>query len=300
MNVAAIDIGTNSARLLIADAQGNELARPMRITRLGQGVDVTGSLAPAAIERTVAVLREYRALCDQHGVQRLRATATSAARDAKNSADFFDAAERALRVRPELISGDEEARLSFRGATSGIAASSGPFLIFDIGGGSTELVVGTTQPEALVSLQLGCVRMTERHLKSNPPTEGEIAACLADVRTRLAGVGAHLGVQRARLCIGLAGTVTALSALQLGLHRYDASRTHHSRLTRSQVESLFEQLAGATVAERRGLLAEPQRADVIVGGAAVLVTLLRELAIEELLVSEHDILDGLVASVSEP
>jgi exopolyphosphatase/guanosine-5'-triphosphate,3'-diphosphate pyrophosphatase len=300
MNLAAIDIGTNSARLLIADAQGNELARPMRITRLGQGVDVTGSLATEAIERTVAVLREYRDLCDQHGVQRLRATATSAARDAKNSADFFDAAEQALRVRPELISGDEEARLSFRGATSGIAASRGPFLIFDIGGGSTELVVGTTEPEALVSLQLGCVRMTERHLKSDPPTDGEISACLADVRTRLAGVGKRLGVQRARLCIGLAGTVTALSAMQLGLQSYDASRTHHSRLTRSQVERLFDQLAHATIAQRRGLLAEPQRADVIVGGAAVLVTLLRELAIDELLVSEHDILDGLVASLSVP
>jgi exopolyphosphatase/guanosine-5'-triphosphate,3'-diphosphate pyrophosphatase len=300
MNVAAIDIGTNSVRLLVADARGRELERPMRITRLGQGVDVAGELAAAAIERTVAVLAEYRALMERHGVTRARATATSAARDARNSATFFDAAERALGVRPELISGDEEARLSFRGATSGLDLEQGPFLIFDIGGGSTELVVGKTAPESLVSLQLGCVRMTERHLKSDPPSDTELAACLADVKSRLAGVGEQLGVSRARLCIGLAGTVTALSAMQLGLTRYDASRTHHSRLTRPQVEALFAQLSRASVAERRGLLAEPQRADVIVGGAAVLLTLMRELAIEELLVSEHDILDGLVASLSEP
>jgi len=246
------------------------------------------------------VLREYRALAEQHKVRRLRATATSAARDAGNSADFFDAAEQALGVRPELISGDEEARLSFRGATSGLPHSSGPFLIFDIGGGSTELVVGTSAPEALVSLQLGCVRMTERHLRSDPPTEGEIAACMSEVHSRLAGVAARLDTRRARLCIGLAGTVTALSGMQLGLKRYDASRTHHSRLTRAQVEALFERLRHASVAERRGLLAEPLRADVIVGGAAVLVTLMRELGVTELLVSEHDILDGLVASLSEP
>lgn len=299
MNVAAIDIGTNSVRLLVADQHGRELERPMRITRLGQGVDVTGVLAPEAIERTVAVLREYRALATRHGVSKLRATATSAARDARNSAQFFDAAEQALGVRPELISGEEEARLSFRGATSGIPQDSGPFLIFDIGGGSTELVVGQSQPEALVSLQLGCVRMTERHLKSDPPSESELQACLTDVQSRLAGVGERLGAARARLCIGLAGTVTALSAMQLGLERYDAARTHHSRLTLPQVEALFERLSRASIAERRGLLAEPQRADVIVGGAAVLVTLMRELSIRELLVSEHDILDGLVASLSD-
>jgi exopolyphosphatase/guanosine-5'-triphosphate,3'-diphosphate pyrophosphatase len=299
MHLAGIDIGTNSVRLLIADERGRELERPMRITRLGQGVDVTGELADAAIERTVAVLAEYRTLMDRHGVTKARATATSAARDARNSAVFFDAAERALGVRPELISGEEEARLSFRGATSGLDLEQGPFLIFDIGGGSTELVVGKTEPEALVSLQLGCVRMTERHLKSDPPSEAELSACLDDIESRLAGVGERLGVSRARRCIGLAGTVTALSALQLGLTRYDASRTHHSRLTRPQVEALFEKLSHASVAERRGLLAEPQRADVIVGGAAVLLTLMRELGIEELLVSEHDILDGLVASLSD-
>jgi len=295
-NVAAVDIGTNSVRLLIADETGRELERPMRITRLGQGVDVTGRLLPEAIARTTAVLEQYRVLADARGVRRLRATATSAARDAANSAEFFDAAERALGVRPELLSGEQEARLSFLGATAGLAAASGPFLIIDLGGGSTELVLGAREPEALVSLQLGCVRMTERHLKTDPPTPAELQACFSDVEREL---GKASGIDRAlaRSVIGLAGTVTALSAMSLGLTRYDAGRTHHSTLTLAQVEASFQQLSVATVAARRGLLAEPARAEVIVGGAAVLMTLMRHFQIAELLVSEHDILDGLAASL---
>lgn len=296
--VAAVDIGTNSVRLLISDAQGNELERPMRITRLGQGVDVSGALASEAIARTVTVLREYRALCERHGVQRLRATATSAARDARNSAELFDQAERALGVRPELLSGDEEARLSFQGATADLPRTAGPFLIMDIGGGSTELVVGHTEPEALVSLQLGCVRMTERHLKSDPPSAAELEACQADV-ARTLGAARAIDARRFRSVVGLAGTVTALSAMQLGLSRYDASRSHHSTLTRAQVEASFSKLSGASLRERRALLVEPERADVIVGGAAVLLGCLRHFGISELLVSEHDILDGLAASLLE-
>jgi len=295
-NVAAVDIGTNSVRLLIADDGGRELARPMRITRLGQGVDVSGRLAPEAIARTTAVLEEFRALAQLHGVTRLRATATSAARDAVNSAEFFDAAERALGARPELLSGDEEARLAFRGATAGLAPSQGPFLIIDLGGGSTELVLGATQPEALISLQLGCVRMTERHLKSDPPTSDQLGACFLDVEREL-GKASGIDASRARRVIGLAGTVTALSALQLGLRRYDAARTHHSRLTLEQVEASFQALSRADLAARRGMLAEPARAEVIVGGAAVLLALMRHFAIDELLVSEHDILDGLCESL---
>jgi exopolyphosphatase/guanosine-5'-triphosphate,3'-diphosphate pyrophosphatase len=297
MNVAAVDIGTNSVRLLIVDDVGKELARPMRITRLGQGVDVTGALAPEAIERTTLVLREYRALMDRNAVQRLRATATSAARDARNRDDFFDAAETALGVRPELLSGDDEARLSFAGATRELQAEGGPFLILDIGGGSTELALGTAVPEAAISLQMGCVRMSERHLKTDPPTARELAACFSDARQQLTHVKAALDVKRARLVIGLAGTITALSAMQLGLKEYDASRTHGSTLTRVQVESSFERLSCTTRAERRSLLAEPERAGVIVGGAVVLLTAMRELEIARLLVSEHDILDGLTASL---
>jgi exopolyphosphatase/guanosine-5'-triphosphate,3'-diphosphate pyrophosphatase len=297
VNVAAIDIGTNSVRLLIADETGRELERPMRITRLGQGVDVTGVLAPDAIARTTAVLAEYRALMQRCGVQRVRATATSAARDAGNSQQFFDAAELALGARPELLSGEEEARLSFEGATRDLSPDGAPFLIIDLGGGSTELVLGKSQPEALISLQMGCVRMTERHLRTDPPSDEELAACFADVRRELVRAREVLDPSRARSIVGLAGTVTALSAMQLGLTHYDASRTHHSRLTRAQVEALFGRLSTATVAQRRDMLAEPARAEVIVGGAAVLLTLMREFALDELQVSEHDILDGLAASL---
>jgi exopolyphosphatase/guanosine-5'-triphosphate,3'-diphosphate pyrophosphatase len=293
--VAAVDIGTNSVRLLVTDARGVELERPMRITRLGQGVDVSGELAPDAIARTVAVLAEYRLLCERHGVARIRATATSAARDARNSAHFFDQAERALGTRPELLSGADEARLSFQGATADVAPELGPFLIMDIGGGSTELVVGRHEPAALASLQLGCVRMSERHLKSDPPSAAELAACQADVERVLGST--QIDARGAQTVVGLAGTVTALSAMQLGLERYDASRTHHSKLTLAQVESAFQALSRASLAERRELLVEPQRADVIVGGAAVLLGCLRHFGIRELLVSEHDILDGLAASV---
>lgn len=295
--VAAVDIGTNSVRLLIAERSGREVERPMRITRLGQGVDVTGALSVEAIERTVSVLAEYRALGERWGVQRWRATATSAARDASNSARFFDVAERALGVRPELLSGEEEARLSFCGATADLAASAGPFFIIDLGGGSTELVLGQSEPEALISLQMGCVRMTERHLRAEQPTRGELSACFADVAARLGGVDAVIDARRARTVVGLAGTVTALSAMQLALPRYDAARTHHSRLSLAQVEALFQRLSQAPLDERRTLLVEPQRADVIVGGAAVLLGIMRHFQISELLVSEHDILDGLAATL---
>jgi exopolyphosphatase/guanosine-5'-triphosphate,3'-diphosphate pyrophosphatase len=295
-NVAAVDIGTNSVRLLIADDAGRELQRPMHMTRLGQDVDVTGRLAPEAIARTTQVLDQYRALAERYAVERMRATATSAARDATNRAEFFDAAERALGVRPELLSGDEEAQLSFQGATADVSPDLGPFLIIDLGGGSTELVLGDRQPEAVVSLQLGCVRMTERHLKSDPPTPGELDACFADVARELRAV--H-GIERtrARCVIGLAGTVTALAGMALGLTTYDATRTHHSALSLAAVEASFERLSRAALVERRQLLTQPERAEIIVGGAAVLLALMRRFGIDELRVSEHDILDGLVASL---
>jgi exopolyphosphatase / guanosine-5'-triphosphate,3'-diphosphate pyrophosphatase len=295
MNVAAVDIGSNSARLLIADETGRELARPMRITRLGQGVDETGELSAAAIARTAGVLAEFGALCRQHGVVRIRATATSATRDAKNGSTLLDAAEQALGVRPELLPGAEEARLSFVGAVSGLPVTDAPFLVVDIGGGSTELALGTTAPTQLVSLQLGCRRMSERHLKSDPPTDAELASCVLDVETTLRAN--PFDIAGARSVLGLAGTVTALSALQLGLTTYDATQTHHRLLTLPEVERSLRELAGASLAERRRRLAEPERADVIVGGAAVLFTLMRYFQLPELRVSERDILDGLAASL---
>jgi len=295
--LGAIDIGTNSVRLLVTDAAGNELERLMRMTRLGQGVDVTGELAPEAIARTVAVLSDYLARMRAHGVTRVRAVATSAARDARNGSQFFDAAQAALGTRPELLSGDAEARLSFHGATLGLPQDQGPFLVIDLGGGSTEFVLGTEAPEAAISLQMGCVRMSERHLHGDPPTTAQVAACEADVRRELERVRVVLDPRHARTVIGLAGTVTALSAMQLGLSRYDATRTHHSRLRAEQVSALCARLAAATVAARRELLVEPARAEVIVGGAIVLATTMKELGLSELLVSENDILDGLAASL---
>jgi exopolyphosphatase/guanosine-5'-triphosphate,3'-diphosphate pyrophosphatase len=297
MNVAGVDIGTNSVRLLITDERGSELERHMRITRLGQGVDVTGRLHELAIARTLEALEEFGALIQKHGVTRLRAAATSAARDAANADKFFDAAEKALGARPALCSGEEEALLSFRGATTGLDAREGPFLVIDIGGGSTEFVLGQTGPEALISVDMGCVRMTERHLHSDPPGADELAALDEDVREVLVDVKAAIPVERARKVVGLAGTITALACLAQGLKRYDPSKTHHSTLTRAQAEQLTAQLAAAPVEKRRTMLAEPKRAEVIVGGAAVLVAVMRELDLAELMVSESDILDGLAASL---
>ncbi|HEX7668867.1 MAG TPA: hypothetical protein VF395_04765 [Polyangiaceae bacterium] len=269
----------------------------MRITRLGQGVDETGFLHPDAILRTTEVLAGYAGELARHGVTRVRATATSAARDAGNRDAFFDAAERALGVRPELLPADEEARLSFRGATAGLPASDGPFLVVDIGGGSTEFVLGSALPEALISVKMGCVRMTERHFRNDPPTPAEMDACIADVRESLVAVKSTIDFRRARLMIGLAGTVTTLASLQQGLKTYSPTKTHHARLTRLQVEDLLEPLSTEDIEGRRALLAEPERARVIVAGTLVLVTILRELDISELMVSESDILDGLAASL---
>jgi exopolyphosphatase/guanosine-5'-triphosphate,3'-diphosphate pyrophosphatase len=297
MNVAGVDIGTNSVRLLITDEHGKELERQMRITRLGQGVDVTGKLHDVAIGRTIDALEEFGALIKKHEVGKMRAAATSAARDASNADKFFDAAEKALGGRPTLCTGEEEALLSFRGATTGLDPAEGPFLVIDIGGGSTEFVLGQTGPEALISVDMGCVRMTERHLHSDPPAADELAALQEDVRGILVDVKATVPTERARKVIGLAGTITSLACLAQGLKRYDPTKTHHSTLTRAKAEELGAQLAAATVEKRRTMLAEPKRAEVIVGGAGVLVGVMRELDIAELMVSETDILDGLAASL---
>jgi exopolyphosphatase/guanosine-5'-triphosphate,3'-diphosphate pyrophosphatase len=299
MNVAAIDIGTNSVRLLITDAQGRELAREMQITRLGQAVDVTGELHPDAIARTTKVLAQYAELLAKHQVVRTRATATSAARDAKNSEAFFSEAERALGLRPELLPGSEEAALSFRGATAGLAPSDGPFLVIDIGGGSTEFVLGTTAPEALISVDMGCVRMLERHFKSDPPTQVEQEACRADVRRLLVDVKRTIPHARAKRVLGLAGTVTSLGAMSLDLMHYDPSLTHGMSLSASKVSELCQRLAASSTQQRRAMLAEPKRAEVIAAGAILLDELMRELAIECLTVSEADILDGLAASLRQ-
>jgi exopolyphosphatase/guanosine-5'-triphosphate,3'-diphosphate pyrophosphatase len=297
MTVAAIDIGTNSVRMLITDAAGAQLDRRMQITRLGQGVDVDGRLADEAIARTVSVLQEYGRALQGREVQRVRITATSAARDAGNSEAFFDAVEAATGHRPELLPGEEEAALSFQGATADLNPADGPFLVVDIGGGSTEFVLGSTAPEQLISVNMGCVRMTERFLTSDPASRDQQDACLAEVSRILEDVSARVDVPRARRLMGLAGTVTTLACMHKGLDRYDPAQTHGMRLTRADVEDLCTRLASADLDARRQLLLEPKRAEVIVGGALVLVQILRSFDIAELQVSENDILDGLAASL---
>ncbi len=307
--VAGVDIGTNSVRLLVAEVDGASprdakvvpVDRRMRITRLGQGVDKTRALAPESIERTVEVLREYRAALDEHGVTQVRATATSAARDASNRDDFFVAAHDALGVTPELISGEEEAALSFLGATADLDAPA-PYLVVDIGGGSTEFVLGTDAPIGLVSLDMGCVRITEQYLDSDPPAPEELSNAVAAVRDLVAEVPREIpGATEAATLIGLAGTVTTVAAVELGIPEYDPEKIHHFVLTREAAEDVFRTLATEDAEQRAhnpGL--EPGRVDVIVGGTAVLVGIFRTLGFDRMLVSEADILDGLVRSQVAP
>lgn len=304
--LAAVDIGTNSVRLLVADVRGGGrdarlelLDRRMRITRLGQGVDASRRLAPGAIARTLDVLREYRGVIEDLGATRVRATATSAARDSSNRDEFFAAARDALGVEPELLAADEEARLSFLGATAELDAPS-PYLVVDIGGGSTEFVLGTTEPQGLISVDIGCVRVTEQYLHSDPPVAEELSQAVSVVRDELADVARTLpGVKDAPTLVGLAGTVTTIAAIELGLAEYDRDKIHHFRLGHTAAEDVFRTLATEPAEQRRhnpGL--EPGRVDVIVGGALVLVSILRAFGHDEVLVSEADILDGLVRSLA--
>jgi exopolyphosphatase / guanosine-5'-triphosphate,3'-diphosphate pyrophosphatase len=296
--LAAIDCGTNSIRLLVS-RDGRTVDRRMTITRLGAGVAATGRLDPAAVDRTLATLGEYRSAMDDHGVERVRITATSAARDAANSEDFFAAAERIVGTRPELISGDEEGRLSFLGATAELDPADGPFLVVDIGGGSTELIVGTTGVDVVRSIDMGCVRVTERFLDSDPPAPEELSNALAWIGDHLEDLVREVPqVAAARTMVGLAGTITTVAAVEIGLAEWDRDAIHHFRLTRAAAEDVFRTLATEPLADRvhnPGL--EAARADVIVGGCLVLVAILRTLGIDEVLVSEADILDGLVMSI---
>lgn len=298
MRVAAIDCGTNSTRLLVLDGD-RILERLMTITRLGEGVDRTRRLSPAAISRTVDTLRSYRAALDRHGVDRVRMTATSAARDATNRDEFFDAAEKAIGVRPELLSGAEEAALSFAGAAADLDPTMGPFLVVDIGGGSTEFVVGTSEPEGSLSIDVGCVRITEKYLRSDPPDAGELSDAVSVVHAYLEDVLREVpGVADAATLVGLAGTVTTVAAVEIGLASYDRDRIHHFVLTRAAVEDVFRTLATEALADRvhnPGL--QPERADVIVGGTLILAAVMRHFEFDECLVSEADILDGLARSL---
>jgi exopolyphosphatase/guanosine-5'-triphosphate,3'-diphosphate pyrophosphatase len=346
--VAAIDCGTNSIRLLIADlnSQSDELersrgssdsapssrppltdvSREMRIVRLGEGVDRTGRLSAAALDRTMIALREYAGLIAEaklsprmggsrppFPLEAIRMVATSATRDAENSREFTDRVVDVLGVAPEVISGDEEARLSFTGATRELAATAlegeetalaaekavPPYLVTDIGGGSTEFILGgPAGVDSERSVNIGCVRMTERHLHGDPPLQQEIADTIADVDGALALVAAVVPVTKARTLVGLAGSVTTVAAIALGLDRYDSARIHHSRVSAVRVREIAVELLAMTRAERAVIpVMHPGRVDVIGAGALVLDRIMTAFGFTEVLVSEHDILDGIAWSL---
>ncbi|MFE7778016.1 exopolyphosphatase [Streptomyces sp. NPDC057445] len=309
--VAAVDCGTNSIRLLVADVTGpdsapggsatgdlTELDRRMTIVRLGQGVDRTGRLAPEALERTFAACREYAEAITAHGAQKVRFVATSASRDAENRDEFVRGVLDILGVEPEVISGDQEAEFSFTGATKELPGHE-ERLVVDIGGGSTEFVIGHGHVEAARSVDIGCVRLTERHIKSDPPAPAEVAALRADIAAALDLAEETVPIREARTLVGLAGSVTTVAAIALGLEEYDSSAIHHSRISRGQVAEVTRGLLSSTHEERAANpVIHPGRVDVIAAGALVLLEIMDRTGIEEVVVSEHDILDGIAWSLA--
>ncbi|MGH3322382.1 MAG: exopolyphosphatase [Streptosporangiaceae bacterium] len=304
--VATVDCGTNSVRLLVADVDASvgrlaDVERRMEITRLGQGVDSTGRLAPEALDRTLRVLGDYAHAVGAHGAEKARVAATSATRDADNRADFVDGVIDILGVRPEVLTGEEEAALSYVGATrelAGMVDLPPPHLVVDIGGGSTEYVLGDGEARAARSVDVGSVRLTERHLHDDPPTALQASAAADDVDRALDLVSDTVSLVEARSLIGLAGTVTTVAGIALGLSSYDPERIHHSRLSAADVHDVTERLLGMSREERAAMpVIHPGRVDVIAAGALVLSRTIRRLGLPELLVSEHDILDGLAWSL---
>jgi exopolyphosphatase / guanosine-5'-triphosphate,3'-diphosphate pyrophosphatase len=302
---AAVDVGTNSVRLLVLDADGARVRRELTITRLGQGVDRTGRLDEAALRRTLDTIARYRELWRADGVDgKVRVAATSAVRDASNRDDFFAGVREVAGVDAEVITGELEAELAFTGAT-GAVHSSGPTAVIDVGGGSTELVVGDAEGvRGSVSLQLGCVRLTERELHDDPPTPQQIDAARAEVVRRLDEADAVLADRDVAIAdvgtlIGVAGTATTLAALHLALDSYREDAIHGTRIPVSDLARLSGELLAMTVAQRAELgPVQPGREDVLHGGALVLATVLERYGLPELVVSEADGLDGLAASLA--
>jgi exopolyphosphatase / guanosine-5'-triphosphate,3'-diphosphate pyrophosphatase len=302
---AAVDVGTNSVRLLVVDGAGQRITRELTITRLGQGVDATGRLDPQALARTLETIGRYAAVWRSHGVEdAVRIAATSAVRDAANRDDFFDGVRRVAGVDAEVLTGEEEASLAFAGAAGAVDVAT-PTAVVDLGGGSTELVVGDAAGAVVgaVSLQLGCVRLTERHLLGDPPTADELRAAEATVHARLDEADRRLGEQGASLrgiaaLIGVAGTSTTLAALHLGLDAYREEAIHGTRVPAADLVALAQDLVARTAAERAALgPVQPGREDVLHGGALVLAAIVTRYGLPELVVSEADGLDGLAASL---
>ena len=307
LRVAAVDCGTNSLRLLVADvdlarAELTDVARRMEIVRLGQGVDQTGRLAPEALARTVGVLRDYADVITATVARSVRMVSTSATRDASNTAEFTRQVKDILGVAPEVLTGSEEATLSFTGATAELStADGGLFLVVDIGGGSTEFVLGESGEPAVhaISVDIGCVRMTERHLHGDPPSRDEMTAAMADIDAALDAVTSAIPVRQAETLIGLAGSVTTVAGIAIGLPAYNADRIHHVRIAAAGVHGVTRSLLVQARAERAAIgVMHPGRVDVIGGGALILDRTMQRFGFSEVLVSEHDILDGIAWSLA--
>ncbi len=301
--VAAIDCGTNAIRLLVADVVDGrvvDLDRRMETVRLGEGVDATGRLADAALARTFATCERYAAIVRDLGAARVRFVATSASRDAENRDVFVAGVLDRIGVEPEVISGDEEAALSFSGATRGLVGGEPPYLVVDIGGGSTEFVLGTAHPVAARSVDVGCVRMTERHVRHDPPSPDEVAAISADVDAAISLAAEAVPIEDARTLVGLAGSVTTAAALALGLPEYDAARIHGARIAAVDIARVSDLLLSLDHGGRGALPPmHPGRVDVINAGVLVLRRILDRTGLPEVLVSEHDILDGIALALAE-
>lgn len=301
MRVAAIDAGTNSVRLLVAEDHPGGLRtldRRMVITRFGQGVDRSRMLSSEALTRTLQTIADYAATCGEYDVRRLRITGTSAVRDARNRDDFLSAVRDLTGQEPELLTGEQEARVTFAGVLSDLAEA--PMVVVDIGGGSTELIYGHGAPEKLMSLDVGCVRMFEKHLSSDPPTEAELEALRTEVMSELQAFKNECPVPAGTRFVGVAGTVTQLAALKSGLPLYDPEVTHQMGLSHGDVRLLAKRLQRLPLEKRRRVKAlEPGRADVIVAGVEILLCVMETFDVGEIVVSEKDILDGLVIELLE-
>nr|WP_203625117.1 Ppx/GppA phosphatase family protein [Streptomyces sp. SID9913] len=298
--------------MLVADAHPGtgeltDLDRRMTIVRLGEGVDRTGRLAPQALERTFAACRAYAEIIERHGAERTRFVATSASRDAENRDDFVRGVVDILGVEPEVITGDQEAAFSFTGATKELTGRTDlrrPFLVADIGGGSTEFVLGDDRVRAARSVDVGCVRMTERHLVrdgavTDPPTAGQVAAMRADIESALDLAEKTVPLREAHTLVGLAGSVTTVSAIAQDLPGYDSAAIHHSRISRERVREISDWLLRSTHAERAAVPSmHPGRVDVIAAGALVLLAVMERVDAREVVASEHDILDGIAWSLA--
>jgi exopolyphosphatase/guanosine-5'-triphosphate,3'-diphosphate pyrophosphatase len=304
--VAAFDCGTNSLRLLVAEIDtaagtSEDLVREMRVVRLGQGVDRTGRIADASLQRVFGAVEEFMSMVREHDVREIRFCATSAARDAENAEEFLTGIRERTGVEPEVLDGDEEARVSFAGATRSLPPLPEPLLVCDIGGGSTELILGNADGTVLAaqSLDIGSVRLNERHLASDPPTEDEIRAAIADIDAALDGCS--VDPAQAGAVIGVAGTVTTLAAGVLDLNHYDSNAIHHSVLRPDGVQGVVTRLLSMLVEQRKALgYMHPGRADVIGAGGLILDRVLRRTTVKSMLVSEHDILDGIAWSLASP